>query len=144
MACCVQENTTRRYAEAEEPRADQSQPSTANVPPQARADQSQPSTADVPRQAPLSIAESVQTDRTRPTRRYKSFPLPSKAIEALKTWLVQHVRHPYPTTEDKVALARTTGLQYAQASSHFAPAPSGMAWRLSKSHADQPSGPAGK
>ncbi|OAD72245.1 Homeodomain-like DNA binding domain-containing transcription factor, partial [Phycomyces blakesleeanus NRRL 1555(-)] len=45
--------------------------------------------------------------------------LPKEVTEFLKTWLVRHKKHPYPTEKEKLELAYRTGLTVNQISNWF-------------------------
>ncbi|ORY85001.1 homeobox KN domain-domain-containing protein, partial [Protomyces lactucae-debilis] len=45
--------------------------------------------------------------------------LSRKATSMLKTWLNEHVEHPYPSEDEKLALSEQTELTIAQISNWF-------------------------
>ncbi|RKP34973.1 homeobox KN domain-containing protein, partial [Dimargaris cristalligena] len=45
--------------------------------------------------------------------------LPKAVTAILKAWLLEHVKHPYPTEEEKIALAHETELSLNQISNWF-------------------------
>lgn len=51
-----------------------------------------------------------------PRRRGK---LPKPVTDLLKTWLLEHASHPYPTEDEKRSLCSMTGLTLSQVSNWF-------------------------
>lgn len=45
---------------------------------------------------------------------------PRTAVKILKTWMIEHIDHPYPTEEEKEALKEETGLSISQISNWMA------------------------
>jgi len=45
--------------------------------------------------------------------------LPSNATDVLRDWFLDHITHPYPSGQEKQALAQQTGLSYVQVSNWF-------------------------
>lgn len=45
--------------------------------------------------------------------------LPERAVSLLRAWMFEHFLHPYPSDEDKVTLAKATGLKRSQVSNWF-------------------------
>lgn len=64
--------------------------------------------------APLSPPR----ESPKPTKRRRGN-LPKAVTTVLKDWLVKHVKHPYPTEEEKHALAKETKLTMSQISNWF-------------------------
>ena len=57
---------------------------------------------------------------THPTPRFtKRSNLPRPAVDILKTWLFQHLVHPYPSEEEKRMLAQQTNLNLTQVNNWF-------------------------
>ncbi|EGC31601.1 hypothetical protein DICPUDRAFT_39700 [Dictyostelium purpureum] len=52
-------------------------------------------------------------------KRKKRGKLPGEATSILKKWLFEHNMHPYPTEEEKVALANSTSLSFNQINNWF-------------------------
>lgn len=61
---------------------------------------------------------SPSREASKPTKRRRGN-LPKSVTMVLKTWLVKHVKHPYPTEEEKHALAKETKLTMNQISNWF-------------------------
>ena len=60
------------------------------------------------------------THPTHPTPRFtKRSNLPRPAVDILKSWLFQHLVHPYPTEEEKRLLAQQTNLNLTQVNNWF-------------------------
>ncbi|EDV25759.1 uncharacterized protein TRIADDRAFT_9468, partial [Trichoplax adhaerens] len=45
--------------------------------------------------------------------------LPKQATTVMKTWLFQHLMHPYPTEDEKRAIATQTNLSILQVNNWF-------------------------
>lgn len=61
--------------------------------------------------------DSSQPISTKPKRRRGNLPKTTTAL--LKGWLIQHKKHPYPTEDEKLSLARETKLSMQQISNWF-------------------------
>ncbi|RHZ85471.1 hypothetical protein Glove_65g20 [Diversispora epigaea] len=61
--------------------------------------------------------ESSPLISTKPKRRRGNLPKTTTAL--LKGWLIQHKKHPYPTEDEKMSLARDTKLSLQQISNWF-------------------------
>lgn len=66
-------------------------------------------------EGPPSPTRRTETNQY-PRRRGK---LPKAVIEHLKTWLLEHADHPYPTEEEKRGFCECTGLDISQVSNWF-------------------------
>lgn len=54
-----------------------------------------------------------------PTKKRRRGNLPKEVTEFLKSWLVDHKKHPYPSEKEKIQLAHETGLTVNQISNWF-------------------------
>ncbi|KAG1049584.1 hypothetical protein G6F43_008092 [Rhizopus delemar] len=84
-------------------------------------------TLDVHQQHPLNLntTRSHESSGVYPTPLEKSHKrrrrgnLPKEVTEFLRTWLIQHKKHPYPAEKEKIDLAQQTGLTVNQISNWF-------------------------
>ncbi|KAK9760578.1 Homeobox protein tos8 [Basidiobolus ranarum] len=65
-----------------------------------------------------SLEESLHT-LAKPNQKKRRGNLPKHVTAILKSWLAQHVKHPYPTEDEKIALAMETKLTMNQISNWF-------------------------
>lgn len=88
---------------------DWSAPMTIPVPPSTEPVSSAPSASPTPQSDSPPAATAAPPQR----RRGK---LPKHVTETLRTWLLSHADHPYPTEEEKKMLCNVTGLTLSQVS----------------------------
>ncbi|UZJ54423.1 hypothetical protein CBS101457_003743 [Exobasidium rhododendri] len=69
-----------------------------------------------PRHHPYSTSGGASTSPNVPRRRGK---LPKMVTDLLKSWLLDHASHPYPTEDEKRRLCDLTGLSISQVSNWF-------------------------
>ncbi|KAG0759063.1 hypothetical protein G6F57_009272 [Rhizopus arrhizus] len=76
------------------------------------------------RQPSLNTTRSHESSGVYPTpleksKRRRRGNLPKEVTEFLRTWLIQHKKHPYPAEKEKIDLAQQTGLTVNQISNWF-------------------------
>ena len=72
-----------------------------------------------PPQSPLSSEEDEENNANSASgNKVKRGVLPRKATAVLRSWLFQHLVHPYPTEEEKRQLAAQTKLTLLQVHYH--------------------------
>ncbi|KAG1446006.1 hypothetical protein G6F46_012069 [Rhizopus delemar] len=87
-------------------------------------------TLDYQQQQQQRLSNSTNTERSHeisgvcPTpleksKRRRRGNLPKEVTEFLRTWLIQHKKHPYPAEKEKIDLAQQTGLTVNQISNWF-------------------------
>ena len=64
--------------------------------------------------------EDDQLGEERPKKGAAAARFPQAAVRILKSWIVQHIDHPYPTDEEKELLKQETGLSLGQISNWMA------------------------
>lgn len=101
------EGSKRLKSEQEEPRAEQSSLYLSGQTKEQTKDTN--GKASVSKSAP---AESAPTPR-------RGGKLPKHITDMLKTWLLEHADHPYPTEDEKLAFCDCTGLDICQISNWF-------------------------
>ncbi|ORY04839.1 Homeodomain-like protein [Basidiobolus meristosporus CBS 931.73] len=71
-------------------------------------------------EAPSSFENSSEiTTPTKPNQKKRRGNLPKAVTAILKSWLAKHVKHPYPTEDEKISLAMETKLTMNQISNWF-------------------------
>ena len=74
---------------------------------------------EISRHSPLAVRNEFSQftfSSKRPKRK-----LPASATKILKSWLAQHLKHPYPTEKEKRELCEATGLSLVQINNWYAP-----------------------
>ncbi|KAI8148368.1 hypothetical protein BJV82DRAFT_663746 [Fennellomyces sp. T-0311] len=75
--------------------------------------------APPPPPPPSSTTNNKQPPAADPTKKRRRGNLPKEVTEFLKSWLVDHKKHPYPSEKEKIQLANRTGLTVNQISNWF-------------------------
>ncbi|KAJ1985356.1 Homeobox protein [Dimargaris verticillata] len=86
-----------------------------------------PTSSYMPYASPSTMGSPSRSDRYHPcavtaagkTGKKRRGNLPKAVTAILKAWLLEHVKHPYPTEEEKLALANQTDLTLAQINNWF-------------------------
>lgn len=87
-------------------------------PPLSQAPPSPPDVTNVTLAVTVAVAGNANANASKNGKRRRGN-LPKAVTLILREWLVQHKKHPYPTEEEKLALARETKLTMNQISNWF-------------------------